>query len=382
MSELSDVFITGTGAFLPGEPVSNERMEDHLGRINGRNSLLGRRALGWNGVEGRHYAMQPDGSVTHTNASMCAHAVRAALRNADLERRDLTYLAAATTQGDYLVPGHATAVHGELGAGAMEIASFQSVCGSSLMAAKAAWLNVRAGEHKVAAACAGEFSSRWFRPQFYEGTALCDAKGRLRAEADFLRFTLSDGAGAVIMEPRARDGAQGSGTSLKVRFIDIVSMADRFDPCMWAGAPVESRADLTSAWSHAGPRAAFAAGAIALLQDFELLKRVIRGWVGCYLQKVDEGRIVPAEVDHLLFHYSAKSLRAEVVSLLTETAGMIPEEKWFSVLREKGNTGSASIWIMLDSLMQSGRVKKGERILCVVPESGRALIGFMMLEAA
>ena len=69
-------------------------------------------------------------------------------------------------------------------------------------------------------------------------------------------------------------------------------------------------------------------------------------------------------------------------SLLTDTDGMIPEEKWFSVLREKGNTGSASIWIMLDSLMQTGRVKKGERILCVVPESGRALIGFMMLEAA
>lgn len=378
MSELSDVFITGTGAFLPNEPVSNAKMEDHLGRVMGRDSLFGKRALRWNGVESRHYAMRPDGTVTHTNAQMCAHAVRAALRNADLERGDLTYLAAATTQGDYLVPGHATAVHAELGAGAMEIASFQSVCGSSLMAAKAAWLSVRAGEHKVTAACAGEFSSRWFRPHFYEGTSLIDAKGRLCCEADFLRFTLSDGAGAVVMEPRARPGTP----ALKVRFIDIVSMADRFDPCMWAGAPVESRADLTSAWPHMGPQAAHAAGAIALLQDFELLKRVIRAWTGCYLQKVDEGRIAPAEVDHLLFHYSAKSLRAEVVSLLSETAGMIPEDKWFSVLREKGNTGSASIWVMLDSLLQSGRVKKGERVLCIVPESGRALIGFMMLEAA
>lgn len=377
MSDLRDVYITGTGAFLPGEPVSNDRMEDHLGRIGGRDSLFGRKALRWNGVQSRHYAMGPDGAAMHTNAGMCARAVRAALRNADLERRDLTYLSAATTQGDYLVPGHATAVHGELGEGPLEIASFQSVCGSSLMAAKAAWLSVRAGEHDVAAACAGEFSSRWFRPHFYEGTALVDAKGRLRAEADYLRFTLSDGAGAVIMEPRAKPG----GASLKVRFIDIVSMADAYDPCMWAGAPVESRADLKSAWSHMGPQAAFAAGGIALLQDFELLKRVIRGWVGCWLQKVDQGRIVPAEVDHLLFHYSAKSLREEVASLLRDTDGMIPEEKWFSVLTEKGNTGSASIWVMLDSLMASGRVKKGERVLCVVPESGRALIGFMMLEA-
>jgi 3-oxoacyl-[acyl-carrier-protein] synthase-3 len=80
-------------------------------------------------------------------------------------------------------------------------------------------------------------------------------------------------------------------------------------------------------------------------------------------------------------HYSAKSLRAEIVSLLEDTAGMIPQEKWFSVLREMGNVGSASIWLMLDALLRSGQVKSGQKILCVVPESGRALVGFMMLEA-
>ncbi|HVY83696.1 MAG TPA: beta-ketoacyl synthase N-terminal-like domain-containing protein, partial [Caulobacterales bacterium] len=251
MSGLRDVFITGAGAFLPGDPVGNDRMEDHLGRVGGRDSLFGKKALRWNGVESRHYAMQPDGRVTHSNAEMCARAVEAALDDAKLERGALGFLAAATTQGDYLVPGHATAVHGELGRGPLEIASFQSVCGSSLMAAKAAWLQVRAGEHDAAAACAGEFSSRWFRPSFYEGTALVDEKGRLRAEADFLRFTLSDGAGAIVLEPDAKR----DGVSLRIDFIDIVSLADRFDPCMWAGAAIETRADLKTAWSHVGPRA-------------------------------------------------------------------------------------------------------------------------------
>src|SRR5690606_29517504 len=163
--------------------------------------LLGRRALRWNGVETRHYALDAEGRPAHSNASMCAAAMSAALEDAGLARGDLSFLAAATTQGDWLVPGHAAGVHGELGGGSLEIASFQSVCGASLMAAKAAWQAVRTGEHKVAGACAGEFSSRWFRPEFYEGTALVDAKGRLRAEADFLRFTLSDGAGAIVLEP-------------------------------------------------------------------------------------------------------------------------------------------------------------------------------------
>ena len=58
MASLSDAFITGVGAFLPGPPVPNDAMEDHLGRIGGRDSLLGRRALRWNGVETRHYAMR------------------------------------------------------------------------------------------------------------------------------------------------------------------------------------------------------------------------------------------------------------------------------------------------------------------------------------
>lgn len=375
MGELRDGYITGTGAFLPGPQISNDAMEDHLGRIAGRDSLFGKKALRWNGVEGRHYALAPDGSVSHSNAQMCANAVRAALDAAALGPGDLAMLAAATTQGDLLAPGHAAQVHAEIGGRAMEIASFQSVCGSSLMAAKAAWLNVRAGEHDVAAACAGEFSSRWFRPSFYEGTALVDAKGRLRAEADFLRFTLSDGAGAIVIEPKPRPGA------LKIEFIDVVSLADRYDPCMWAGATVDDRTDPHAFWARSGPRAAHEAGAIALLQDFELLKRVIRAWVGVYLEKVEEGRIVPAEVDHCLVHYSAKSLRAEIVSLLENTAGMVPQEKWFSVLREKGNVGSASIWLMLDGLMKSGKVEPGQKILCVVPESGRALVGFMMLEA-
>ena len=124
-----------------------------------------------------------------------------------------------------------------------------------------------------------------------------------------------------------------------------------------------------------------AQGAVALLQDFTLLKAVIRAWIGVWLQKVDEGRIDPDAVDHLLCHYSARSLREEIVSLLENTGGMVEESKWFTTLPESGNVGAASIWIMLDALMRSGKVEPGQKILCIVPESGRAMVGFMMLEA-
>src|SRR5258708_6471401 len=127
MLALRDAFITGTGVFLPGEPVGNDRMEDFISRVGGRKSVIGQRALRWNGIATRHYALTPGGEVLHTNASMSAAAVMAALADAGLGREQLQMLATATTQGDYLVPGHASAVHGELGGGALELASFQSV---------------------------------------------------------------------------------------------------------------------------------------------------------------------------------------------------------------------------------------------------------------
>jgi 3-oxoacyl-[acyl-carrier-protein] synthase-3 len=352
-------------------------MEDFIGRMSAVGSALGRRALRWNGISSRHYALDPQGAWTHSNASMCAEAVRLALGAAGLGRGDLGCLATATTQGDLLVPGHASAVHGELGGGPLELASFQSVCASSLMAAKYAWMSVRSGDSACAAAAAGEFSSRWFRPEFYAGARLVDQKGRLAMAADFLRFTLSDGAGAIVMEPRPRP----EGVSLRVDWIDLVSLAGQFDPCMWAGATEEDRAAMDGSWSRSGPLAAHAAGAIALQQDFALLKPVIRAWIGVYLQKVDEGRIDPGSIDHLLCHYSARSLREEIVALLEATDAMIPEERWFTTLAETGNVGSASIWIMLDALVRSGRLRAGQKILCIVPESGRAMVGFMMLEA-
>lgn len=374
---MRQAYITGAGAYLPGPPIGCDAMEDYLGRIGGRASVLGPRALRWNGIETRHYALDPDGTHRLSGAQLCAEAVRAACASAGRDLCEVQLLATATTQGDLLVPGHGVQVQAELDAGPMEIASFQSVCASALMAAKTAWLNVRAGEAECAVAAASEFASRWFRPEFYENTALVDAKGRLPMEAEFLRWTLSDGAGAVLMQPEpSRDRV-----SLRVDWIDLISLAHRFDPCMWAGASVADRSDGRRAWPAKGPQAAGAAGEIVLLQDFTLLKTMIRAWIGEYLKKVDSGRIDPEAVDHLLLHYSARSLREEIVRLLQDTGAMIDPSRWFNNLSRTGNCGSASIWIMLEELFTSGRVQPGERILAIVPESGRGMVGFMHLTA-
>ena len=376
---MRDVYLTAAGACLPGPAVPNDRIAEHIGVIDDQSERLGRLILRQNRIETRHYALTTAGEATHSNAGLAALAVRDAVVKGGYELSELGLLATATTQGDLIVPGHASAVHGELGTGPMEIASFQSVCASSMMAAKHAMLSVKAGEAELAAAVGSEFSSRWFRPGFYAPAAEMLQNKAFRMSAEFLRWTLSDGGGAVLFAPAPGRHAP----SYKVEWITLTSLADRFETCMIAGQGPEARDDLRKSWSFhpQGPVGAAREGGILLYQDMVLLKRIIRAWVGEYLKLVDQTRVDPKGVDWLLCHYSAHSLREEIISILKTTGGMIDEEKWFTNLPTAGNTGSASLFVMLDEFSRKGLAKPGDRIFCIVPESGRAVISFMMLTA-
>ena len=55
---------------------------------------------------------------------------------------------------------------------------------------------------------------------------------------------------------------------------------------------------------------------------------------------------------------------------------MIPEERWYSNLATKGNVGAASIFLILDDLMRSGDLLKGQKILLAVPESGQCIMAY------
>lgn len=55
-----------------------------------------------------------------------------------------------------------------------------------------------------------------------------------------------------------------------------------------------------------------------------------------------------------------------------EKAGIpCQREKWFTNLTQVGNIGSASIYLILEELFNSGKLKTGEKIYLFVPESGR-----------
>jgi len=375
----TDVFLTRTGAYLPFDPVGNEQIEDVLGRVGGKPSRARRIVLRSNGIESRHYAIdRTTGEPAMTNAQLTSRAIRAL--GDDIGRVDC--LVTGTSLPDQLMPGHAVMVHGELGWPQLEAVSCAGICLAGTAALKHAWLSVRAGDAHRAIATGSELASpillaRNFDAEHDLKVQALEARPEIAFEKDFLRWMLSDGAGAVLLERTPRGPL-----SLRIDWIDLSSAAHELPTCMYAGAdknPDESlRGWLTVPQSEWQAQSIF-----SVKQDVRLLnENIARATLAEPLKAVVAKRGLKADdIDWFLPHLSSSYFVQPMLDSLAEVGLPIPRERWFTNLTTKGNTGSASPYIMLDELFRSGRIRPGHKLLMFVPESGRFSSGFVYMEA-
>lgn len=370
---MTDVFITGLGKYFPGAPIPNEEMEDYLGRIHGRPARAKARVLAQNGIKTRHYAIDKSQRTLMRNSELAASAVRDLLARA-APSGPVDFLGAATTQGDLCVPGFASMVHAELGLPALEIASLGGVCASGVVALKTAYLQVRAGEKRNAVACASELPSRLFKASRYESYLGPD--DTLSFDAEFLRWMLSDGAGAALLQP----APAARGLSLRVDWIDVRSFAHEHSTCMYAGGVKGPDGAMGPGWlDYPTFDAAGHEGALFLRQDVRQLDALVRLGVDGFFRLIDEGRVAPAEIDHVVCHYSSQFFRTRIFELLEKAGAPVPPEKWFSNLSTRGNVGSASVFVLLEELINEGHVRPGQQIFVMIPESGRFVVSYAKL---
>ena len=368
------VFINSIGKFLPGKPIANDEMEDYLGKVNGRSSKVRHRILKSNGIQQRYYAIDQQQQTTCSNSQMAAIAIRDAIAKANLEPSAIDLLAAATSWSDLLVPGFGSMVHGELSElSPIEVTSNQGVCCAGVAALKYAASQVKLGEKRAAIAVASDLPSRLFKHTHFEAEAGIKAGKALSFDTEFLRWMLSDGAGAFLLQ----DHPNASGISLKIEWIELVSHANAYPVCMYAGT--ENETAQKSWMDYPSYKQAAESGAINLRQNIRFLDNVIKLGVEGWLKLIERGRVQPDDIDWLLCHYSSHFFRGQIVELLEKANCMIPEEKWFTNLYTRGNTGCASIYLMLEELFHSGKLLHGQKVFCFVPESGRFTTAYMML---
>lgn len=368
------VYITAAGSHLPGPPVTNDEIDSRLGSLGEGSERIRRRMLEANGIQTRHYALGDGGHLTMLNEEIAANAVAAALDQRGIGMEEVGMMAVATTQPDLPVPGFASMVHGRLGGGPVELLSVGGVCCSGTAALRAVEMTVRQGEHRLGVVVASELVSRSLTAQRLLSAA--DGEGRIPFDAQFLRWMLSDGGGAVIVEDRPRP----DGISLRIDWSYQRSHAHRYPLCMYAGVASPGSVAPGSTWQdQATPSEADAAGMLNLRQDISVLNNIVALGVEEYVTLVRKGKLDPERIDHLLCHYSSEYFHGDIVKLMSDAGLMIPEERWFTNLHTRGNTGAASIFIMLEEALRTGRFKEGDRILLMVPESGRFTVSFAHL---
>jgi 3-oxoacyl-[acyl-carrier-protein] synthase-3 len=374
---MTPVYITRLSKFFPNDPVSNDQMEQVLGMVDGRPSRARSLVLRNNGIKNRYYAMR-DGKPTHSNAQMATIAVRE-LFDEQHPIEKLEILAVGTTSPEQVLPSHAAMVHGELGIQRLEIVSPSGACASSMQAMKYAYMAVASGMAKMAAAAGSERFSAWTNSGRFQSEADTwkDMENNpfIAFEKDFLRWMLSDGAGAALLEDRPN----ADGLSLRIEWLEITSFANELESCMYAGAVKNEDASLTG-WNDLSAVDWGSQSVFAYKQDTRLLGDNIVPKGGIFIHELmKKHNITGEDIDYYLPHMSSEFFKKQIYDY-HEMIGMnIPFDKWFYNLPQVGNVGSASPYLMLEELMHSGRLKKGDRLLVMVPESARFTYAYMYL---
>jgi 3-oxoacyl-[acyl-carrier-protein] synthase-3 len=366
---MQPVYITKTSSFFPNEPVPSSDMEQYIGMIGGKPSRAKELILRNNGIKTRYYALDRNGKVTHTAYDMAVKALEK-LYDTDFAVDDLELLAVGTTSQEMIMPSHGVQIHGQMGGTRhTEVVSFAGSCCSGMHALKYAWMAIASGEKKNAVALVSERLSAWMRANYftkeYEDLQRLQEEPIIAFEKDFLRFMLSDGAGAVKLS----DTPGRNGISLKVDWIELTSFANTLPTCMYAGADFDDSGKLMG-WTHFPEDEWFSRSLFSLKQDTKLLgENIVKMGGRFFVELMQKYSLTPDKITWFLPHLSSMYFRPRIMKLLEDIQFMIPEERWFLNLPRVGNVAAASAFLMLDELIGTKQLKSGDTLLFMVPES-------------
>lgn len=372
-----EVYITKAAKYLPNKAISNDEMEDYLGLINDAASKARRIILRNNKITSRYYAIDKTGKSTHNNAELTKNAV-VQLFDENFTAQDLEVLSCGTSTPDVFLPSHAAMVHGLLKNKSVELNSSTGVCCAGMNSLKFGFLSIKSGNSQNAICTGSEKVSSWLNAQMYNHEAAnlksLEEQPIIAFKKDFLRWMLSDGAGAFLLENKPRGPI-----SLKIEWMEAFSYAYELETCMYAGGDKLENGEIKS-WSDYQPEQWLNESVFAIKQDVKLLDEfILSKGAESMSDAMSKNNISSDQVDYFIPHVSSNFFVEGLKKGLTERGIGMEDEKWFMNLSRVGNVGSASIYLALEELMNSGNLKKGDRILLSVPESGRFSFAYAYL---
>ncbi len=301
--------VRGVGACLPRRVISNAEMAR---MVDTTDEWIVQRT----GIRQRHIAAEGE-----TTSMLAAKAAEAALADAGLTAGDIDLIIVATSTPDYTFPAVATQVQADLGMTHGVAFDLQAVCSGFVFAVATADKFLVSGSHKRALVIGAETFSR-----------LLDWTDRTTC------VLFGDGAGAIVLEAVASDGA--------LRSPGVISTQLRSDG--------RHRAKL---YVDGGPSSTGTVGHLRM-EGKEVFKHAVGMVTDVIKACFADAGVTAADIDWFVPHQANR----RIIDASADKLGL-PHEKVVVTVDRHGNTSAASIPLALDVAVRDGRIKKGDLVM-------------------
>lgn len=308
--------IVGTGMYVPPRLVTNADLEKVMDTSD---EWIRQRS----GIESRHYV---DGIGT---SDLAYEASLNALADAKCRPEDIDLIILATLSPDHMFPGSSALLQARLGLETTPSMDIRCQCSGFLYSLNVAKLFIESGQYKRVLVVGSEAHS-----------PVLDISTRGRDVA----VLFGDGSGAVVLE------ASNDKTS-RVGSVVLHSQG-QFADRLWIERPgTRDGSWLTQQHRDEGKHFPFMEGRYVFKHAVERLAQVTNEVL------IKEGLSV-SDIDHFLFHQANIRINEKVAELL-----QIPESKVHNNIQRYGNCSAASIPMLLDETVRSGKIKRGDKLL-------------------
>jgi len=361
------VKITGTGTFLPGERIPLDGVDYYLGELDEAPSKIRKWLKMSKGLMGQmleveyyHFAIDPETrEFTEDNITMSVKAAQKAIETAGIRPGDIDFIAYGSPHQDQM-PTASVRIQEQLGIERCGEVSIHANCTSAYKALLIAHDMIRSGRYKTALVVASNMSSSELRAEYYN-------QQLIKKEEVLLRYFLSDGAGALILQADDTPGG------LFVEHTYMESVGGKKPAAMFNKRPAY--------WLN--PKEEYEKGFHHLAQLFnDQLRKHFNEKGGSVFYKGLKRMMekYPFDVTAVRFfqvNFPSRHI-SEMVMEECETLG-IPKEKLYSKMSTMGYIGPPMALVSIDRMIREEQFQKRDLILSFVTEVSKFMqAGFVL----
>lgn len=359
MAQEHYVRVSGTGSFLPGDPIPFAEIEDYLGSITD----APKKVMGWMkrsrpllaemlDIEHVHYAIDPETkALTEDHVTMSVKAAKVALEAANLDARDVELITYGSPFMEQ-IPPTTTWIQEALGIPICSEIAIHSNCTSAYKALAVAHDMVRNGRYKNALVLSTCMNSGVLKADFYN-------QPLLTTESVFVRSFLCDGSGAIVLT--AAD-EQSDGLFLDHTFFESIggdkpSAMHNCWPAHWENLLVAHE----KGYHHMAQMFKLE------LREHMLAPNKITIFTNGVARMVEQCGIDLSRLKFFQINMPTKHIVDIILTECEEQLG-ISRDLLYTKISHMGYPGPPAAFVCLDKIVREEKLDKGDLILSFVTE--------------